>query len=100
MSERTQCQTLTNGVKVWAAAKDKAGNKIVRNGKVVRYPVIVGPKDEDGEYTNAIRCETPAVTSRMRNGQTEHKCAAHIGVWYVDVDGEKRDYDDNVIPRT
>lgn len=95
---QTQCQCMTNGIKIWAKVRDKNGNvKRKPDGKPVVYPAIVGPKGPDGEYSEAVRCPDNAVTSKRRGQQTEHRCAKHVGVWYVDPDGNKHDHDDNVI---
>lgn len=84
---QTQCQTTIGGKLVWAAAKGKGGKPIVRDGKVVRYPTIV-----DGQ-----RCPNEATVSKRRDNATEHKCTAHIGIWYVDVDGHKRNFDNDIV---
>jgi hypothetical protein len=94
MREQTvRCQCIVGGRKVWAGAKDKSGRPIIRNGKPVRYPAIIIPD----ENPDGHRCDEQSVTSKRRNGQTIHTCARHVGVWYVDEHGQKRDYDDQVI---
>ena len=94
MRESTvRCQTIVGGKKVWVTAKTANGRPVIRNGKEVRYPAIIIPD----EHPDGHRCDNPSVTSRMRNGTTEHKCASHVGVWYVDVDGVSHNYDDEVI---
>jgi hypothetical protein len=90
-----RCQTLLNGKLVWASAKDKAGNKIKRNGKIVRFPAIVNATDPDKPTE---RCEEPAVVSKRKDGKTVHKCAKHVGVWYVDVDGKRHNSDNEIMP--
>lgn len=94
MRESTvRCQTLVGAKMVWAGAKDKNGNKIVRNGKVVRYPTIIIPD----ENPDGHRCDNPSVVSKRRNGVTEHKCASHVGTWYVDVDGRRHNFDNELL---
>lgn len=92
-----RCQCLLDGKFVWAKAKDKNGKAIRRDGKIVRYPVIVNAHSTKDDPEPAIRCESVAVSSKRRNNQTVHRCAQHVGVWYVDVDGVKKDFDNQVV---
>lgn len=94
LTHKPRCQCILGGRMVWVGAEDKHGKKVKRNGKVVRYPAIIIPEESQEGH----RCDNLATVSRRKDStSTEHKCAAHIGIWYVDENGYKRNYENVVI---